>query len=275
MAAPPRKRLAPDLRLLLEEKEVPDDVQDKLAAAGFLTVNRFAILEDDRTKLRAALVRDFGLDPGVDVAHRFSQVTVIEAWETARRAEAEWAAEVDASTRECDPGHLPPSCPGQKPFARVMLPPAPAGQENDPFPHWTPGQGDLWYKDGTAPEKLRSMIMAIPSAGYASNETVGMLPMQYWGPLAYQVRAHAESIARLHRLNPQQPPEPGPSWRSPGSQSEAPVVEHDTGDLEEDPEDTQSKIKGSGRAECREVPFADCLDLLMSAIVACEFSCIM
>ena len=30
-----------------------------------------------------------------------------------------------------------------------------------------------------------------------------------------------------------------------------------------------------GRAECREVPFADCLDLLMSAIVACEFSCIM
>ena len=59
------------------------------------------------------------------------------------------------------------------------------------------------------------MVMAIPSAGYASNETVGMLPMQYWGPLAYQVRAHAESIARLHRLNPQQPPEPGRSWRSP------------------------------------------------------------
>ena len=80
--------------------------------------------------------------------------------------------------------------------------------------------------------------MAIASAGYASNETVGMLPMQYWGPLAYQGRAHAEAIARLYRLNPQQPPKPGPSWRSPESQSEAHMVEHDTGDPEGDPEQT-------------------------------------
>ena len=95
--AAPRERLAPDLRFLLEEKEVPETVQDALAQSGFVTINRFAILDDNRSAVRAALTRDFGLDPQQDVAHRLSQVTVLDAWETAcRRAEEDRKQEAEA-----------------------------------------------------------------------------------------------------------------------------------------------------------------------------------
>ena len=80
-----RERLAPDLRFLLKDKEVPDAVQDALAQAGFVTIYRFAILDDGRAAVRQALARDSALDPAQDPAHRLSQVTVLDAWETACR----------------------------------------------------------------------------------------------------------------------------------------------------------------------------------------------
>ncbi|CAK0883391.1 unnamed protein product [Prorocentrum cordatum] len=85
--AEPRGQLAADLRFLLEEKEVPDAVQDAMARQGYNTLNRFALLGDDRAQVRAVLARDFGLDPAAGreggPAARLAIVKVIDAWETA------------------------------------------------------------------------------------------------------------------------------------------------------------------------------------------------
>ncbi|CAK0887969.1 unnamed protein product [Prorocentrum cordatum] len=101
--AQPRGQLAADLRFLLEEKEVPDAVQDAMAGQGYNTLNRFALLDDDRARVRAVLTRDFGLDPAAGgeggPAARLAIVKAIDAWETAcRRAEEDRKQEAEAKS---------------------------------------------------------------------------------------------------------------------------------------------------------------------------------
>lgn len=94
-----REAMAPDLRFLLEEKEVPEVVMDKLAAAGFTTLARFAVIEDTRAGLRKALADEFGLDPATNPANRIGQVTVLDAWEVAcRRQEEDRRQEAEAKS---------------------------------------------------------------------------------------------------------------------------------------------------------------------------------
>lgn len=84
-----RNRMAPDLRFLLEEKLVPEPVMDLLAEAGYTTMAQLAVMEDSRTELRKVLAAEFGFDPAVDRKNRLSQVTVLDAWETAARHQDE------------------------------------------------------------------------------------------------------------------------------------------------------------------------------------------
>ncbi|CAK0885329.1 unnamed protein product, partial [Prorocentrum cordatum] len=98
-----RDQLAADLRFLLEEKEVSEELQDAMARWGYTTVNRFALLDDDRARVRALLARDFGLDttapPPAGPNNRLAIVKVIDAWETAcRRAEEERKQEAEAKS---------------------------------------------------------------------------------------------------------------------------------------------------------------------------------
>ena len=100
----PRDNLAADLRFLLEEKEVPDTLQDAFADQGYTTVCRFALLDDNRANVRAALTRDFGLDPAAQAPEvgreaRLNIVKVIDAWETAcRRSEEDRKQEAEAKS---------------------------------------------------------------------------------------------------------------------------------------------------------------------------------
>jgi hypothetical protein len=78
-----RTALDSSLKFLLEEKGVPDAVQDLIARAGTLTMALFALIEDTRAGLRTMMKDEWGMDPATDPAHRVSQATVIDAWETA------------------------------------------------------------------------------------------------------------------------------------------------------------------------------------------------
>ena len=99
MAAPAQDALSAELRFLLEEKGVDEAVMDALAAAGYVTRQRFALVDDDRASLRAALTRDFNLDPAPEARNRLWQVAVIDAWESAKlRVERERQEEADART---------------------------------------------------------------------------------------------------------------------------------------------------------------------------------
>ena len=98
-----REALSSDLRFLLEEKEVPEDVQDALATGGYTNMGRFALLDDARTSLRSTLANDFGLDPAAQppdgARNRLTAVKVIDAWETAcRRAAEERKQEAEAKS---------------------------------------------------------------------------------------------------------------------------------------------------------------------------------
>ena len=62
-----REALSSDLRFLLEEKEVPEDVQDALATRGYTNMGRSALLDDTRSGVRTTLSTDFGLDPAAQL----------------------------------------------------------------------------------------------------------------------------------------------------------------------------------------------------------------
>lgn len=98
MATATRDDLAADLRFLLVDKQVPEDCMDKLATLGFLTVSKFALIEDSRGTVRTMLKSEFGLDPAERADDRQKQASFIEAWETAvERAKRE--KEDDANLR--------------------------------------------------------------------------------------------------------------------------------------------------------------------------------
>lgn len=98
MASATREDLAADLRFLLVDKQVPEACMDKLAVMGFLTVSKFALIEDSRAAVRAMLVSEFSLNPAERPDDRQKQAAFIEAWETAvERARRE--KEDDANLR--------------------------------------------------------------------------------------------------------------------------------------------------------------------------------
>ena len=82
----------------------------------------------------------------------------------------------------------------------------------DGFPSHQSGDHALWIMDGSIGEHLRMLALTIPGAGVASNETVAMLPHRYWGPLASELREKAESLSRLYRLSPGNPPPVPGNW---------------------------------------------------------------
>ncbi len=73
-----------DLVFIWEENDVPLAIQYALGMAGFKTLRKFVGLEDDKTKVRAALVADFALDPGAAVGNRLILSSIVTAWEIAQ-----------------------------------------------------------------------------------------------------------------------------------------------------------------------------------------------
>jgi hypothetical protein len=74
--------MAPDMRYLLEEKGVDDELINSLTASGITTISRLSLLEDTRAGMRKVIEQTFKLDPDVG-NNRMRQVCLLDAWETA------------------------------------------------------------------------------------------------------------------------------------------------------------------------------------------------
>ena len=85
-----RELLSSSLRYLLEEKGMPEAVQDALGANGYTTFALFTLLEDTRAGLRTVLYNEFNLKTDERANDRVIQAMVIDAWESStKRSEKE------------------------------------------------------------------------------------------------------------------------------------------------------------------------------------------
>ena len=73
-----------DLKYLLSEVGVPEDVQAALYHRGFTSLRLFTGIDESRTEVRAALKAEIGLDHTASNAERRYTALVLSAWETAR-----------------------------------------------------------------------------------------------------------------------------------------------------------------------------------------------
>jgi len=97
--------LEPELSYLLDELEIPEDVQANLSAREIKKMGVFAKVEASEDSFREWLKADLGLDPVESIAARVTVAKLSEAWEasrqrasTTRKLEAE--ARVTGQTRE-------------------------------------------------------------------------------------------------------------------------------------------------------------------------------
>jgi hypothetical protein len=72
-----------DLTFLWSESEMTLDLQYQLAFAGYRTLRKFVGLEDDKPKVRAALIADFNLDPAAAPGNRLHLAAAVSSWEVA------------------------------------------------------------------------------------------------------------------------------------------------------------------------------------------------
>ena len=87
------------LAFLLEEKEVPANIQEKMKTAKMTTMTRFILMAGDFEEWRAIFKDEWGLDPAADPDNRLSWVTVMDAWEEAKSRQQE-ERKADAEARQ-------------------------------------------------------------------------------------------------------------------------------------------------------------------------------
>jgi hypothetical protein len=77
--------ISSDLRVIMEDVGLRDEVQAVIAHNGFTTLARLMGLEDSKERLRAALAAGFGLDASEDMASRRDVADVLAVWELASK----------------------------------------------------------------------------------------------------------------------------------------------------------------------------------------------
>ena len=84
--------MAPDLRFILSEREVPEDLQVRLSTLGVRTLGLFCSIVDSKADLRATLIADFGLNHAeaditreVAMERRINTARLVDSWETASK----------------------------------------------------------------------------------------------------------------------------------------------------------------------------------------------
>eukprot|EP00435_Cladocopium_sp_Y103_P020454 s3417_g5.t1 len=73
-----------DLRYLLTDVGVPEEVQLPLYHRGYTSLRLFSGMDETRTEVRAAVTAEIGLDHAAGNADRRSMALLLSAWETAR-----------------------------------------------------------------------------------------------------------------------------------------------------------------------------------------------
>ena len=73
-----------DLKYLLSEVGVPEEVQAALYHRGFTSLRLFSGIDESRAEVRAAVNAEIGLDHTASNAERRYTALFLSAWETAR-----------------------------------------------------------------------------------------------------------------------------------------------------------------------------------------------
>ena len=91
--------LEANLAFLLEEKEVPAAIQEKIAEARMLSLNRFILMAANHDEWRTIMKDEWGMDPSASTANRFALVTILDAWDESKARVAE-ERRADAEARQ-------------------------------------------------------------------------------------------------------------------------------------------------------------------------------
>ena len=70
--------LEANLAFLLEEKEVPAAIQEKIAEARMLSLSRFILMAANHDEWRTIMKDEWGMDPSASTANRFALVTILD-----------------------------------------------------------------------------------------------------------------------------------------------------------------------------------------------------
>jgi len=100
-------KAGPDLKFLLDKKDIDEELQGLLYHVGVTSVELLAAFAKNQDDLEAALKTYFGIDGTADVASRLKVARVVVAWNAAK-ARAVKHAEVDA---ECEVNGQPKELP--------------------------------------------------------------------------------------------------------------------------------------------------------------------
>ena len=91
-----RNALASDLRFVLEQAEVPDELVQKIAENGYTTLARFTLIAENRAELQEVVAEEWGYN--IKGPNRLGFVTLVDAWRKAKAREDE-ALKVAAESR--------------------------------------------------------------------------------------------------------------------------------------------------------------------------------
>ena len=88
--------MAPDLRFILSERDVPALLQAEVGLARYKTIGLFMCMVDSRAELRQMLTDSFNLNPAeLNITpaeaqqRRVNQARMVDAWDTASKRQQE------------------------------------------------------------------------------------------------------------------------------------------------------------------------------------------
>ena len=74
----------PDALYTFQDNEVPQEVQAKLAYAGFASISKLRGLGDNRGNIKTMMIDHFGIDPATSLANLSIVASVQAAWEASK-----------------------------------------------------------------------------------------------------------------------------------------------------------------------------------------------
>ena len=89
-----------EFAFLLEEKEVPQSVINKLKEYGMKTLSRFILMASNHDEWKRIAKDEWQLDPSSSKENRLGMVCLLDAWDDAKiRVQREREADADAPQR--------------------------------------------------------------------------------------------------------------------------------------------------------------------------------
>ena len=74
--------LAPDLRYVLQEEDVPVDTQRAIATQGYVSLKLFSLVGTTPAEIKEFCRNDLGIDPATGAPQRLQVAKIMSAWQT-------------------------------------------------------------------------------------------------------------------------------------------------------------------------------------------------